>query len=90
MISRLGYVKLLNGDFKSTVTDIRPRIRCTVSWDIKYVPNIKKLVDDVNDLTKTAKEVSVKVKDDSKFLDIYEKSRELRNIIRTHIRNQVP
>ena len=84
----VGDIKVKNG-IKSTVTDIDPESGA-VSWDIKYVPNIEKLVDDVNDLTKTAKEVSVKVKDDSKFLDIYEKSRELRNIIRTHIRNNYP
>jgi hypothetical protein len=74
---------------KSTVTDIDSETGA-VSWDIKYVPNIEKLVDDVNDLTKTAKEVAVKTKEDSKFLDIYEKSKELRNIIRTHVRNQYP
>jgi len=78
-----------DGDFKSTVTDINPETG-TVSWDIKSIPNIGKLVDDVNDLTITAKEVSVKVKEDSKFLDIYEKSKELRNTIRTHIRNKYP
>jgi hypothetical protein len=76
-------------DIKTTVTDINSETGA-ISWDVKYVPNIGKLVDDVNDLTKTAKEVSVKAKDDSKFLDIYEKSRKLRNTIRTHIRNQYP
>jgi hypothetical protein len=84
----VGDVKINNGT-KSTITAIDPETGA-ISWDIKYVPNIEKLVDDVNDLTKTAKEVAVKTKEDSKFLDIYEKSKELRNIIRTHVRNQYP
>jgi hypothetical protein len=85
---KVGDIKTGSG-VKTTVTDIDSETGA-VSWDVKYVPNIDKLVDDVNDLTKTAKEVSVKAKDDSKFIDIYEKSRELRNIIRTHIRNKYP
>ena len=35
----------------------------------KYVPNIEKLVDDVNDLTKTAKEVAVKTKEENFTVD---------------------
>jgi hypothetical protein len=85
---KVGDIKTGSG-IKTTVTDIDSETGA-ISWDVKYVPNIDKLVDDVNDLTKTAKEVSVKAKDDSKFIDIYEKSRELRNIIRTHIRNNYP
>ena len=84
----VGDVKINNGT-KSTITAIDPETGA-ISWDIKSIPNISKLVDDVNDLTKTAKEVAVKTKEDSKFLDIYEKSKELRNIIRTHVRNQYP
>ena len=85
---KVGDIKTGSG-VKTTVTDIDSETGA-VSWDVKYVPNIEKLVDDVNDLTKTAKEVAVKTKEDSKFLDIYEKSKELRNIIRTHVRNQYP
>ena len=84
----VGDIKTGSG-VKTTVTDIDSETGA-VSWDVKYVPNIEKLVDDVNDLTKTAKEVAVKTKEDSKFLDIYEKSKELRNTIRTHVRNQYP
>jgi len=84
----VGDIKTGSG-VKTTVTDIDSETGA-VSWDVKYVPNIEKLVDDVNDLTKTAKEVAIKVKEDSKFLDIYEKSKELRNTIRTHVRNQYP
>lgn len=85
---KVGDIKTGSG-VKTTVTDIDSETGA-VSWDVKYVPNIEKLVDDVNDLTKTAKEVAVKTKEDSKFLDIYEKSKELRNTIRTHVRNQYP
>ena len=74
---------------KSTVTDIDPETGA-VSWDIDYIPNIDKLVEDSIDLVNTAKGVYQKVKDDKKFLDIYEQARSLRNTIRTHVRNNYP
>ncbi len=74
---------------KSTVTDIDPETGA-VSWDIDYIPNIDKLVEDSIDLVNTAKGVYQKAKDDKKFLDIYEQARQLRNVIRTHVRNNYP
>jgi len=74
---------------KSTVKDINPTTGA-ISWEIDYIPNMTKLVEDVDELTKTAKGVYQKAKDDKKFLDIYEQARSLRNTIRTHIRNHYP
>ena len=42
------------------------------------------------ELANTAKGVYQKAKDDKKFLDIYEQAKQLRNTIRTHIRNNYP
>ena len=79
----------VNGGVKSVVTDKDPNTGA-ISWSIDYVPNLTKLVEDVDELTKTAKGVYQRAKDDKKFLDIYEQARSLRNTIRTHIRNNYP
>jgi hypothetical protein len=79
----------VTGGVKSVVTDKDPDTGA-ISWSIDYVPNLTKLVEDVDELTKTAKGVYQKVKDDKKFLDIYEQARSLRNTIRTHVRNNYP
>jgi hypothetical protein len=79
----------VSGGVKSVVTDKDPTTGA-ISWSIDYVPNLTKLVEDVDELTKTAKGVYQKVKDDKKFLDIYEQARSLRNTIRTHVRNNYP
>ena len=79
----------VSGGVKSVVTGKDPDTGA-ISWSIDYVPNLSKLVEDVDELTKTAKGVYQKAKDDKKFLDIYEQARSLRNTIRTHIRNNYP
>jgi hypothetical protein len=84
----IGDTKVTRG-VKSVVTDKDPNTGA-ISWSIDYVPNLSKLVEDVDELTKTAKGVYQKAKDDKKFLDIYEQARSLRNTIRTHIRNNYP
>ena len=84
----VGDVKVDNG-VKSTVTDIDPNTG-SISWDVDYIPNIDKLVEDAMELVKTAKGVYQKTKGDKKFLDIYEQARQLRNVIRTHVRNNYP
>ena len=84
----VGDIEFDNGT-KSTVTNIDPETGA-VSWDIDYIPNIDKLVEDSIDLVNTAKGVYQKAKDDKKFLDIYEQARQLRNVIRTHVRNNYP
>jgi len=84
----VGDVKVDNGT-KSTVTDIDSTTGA-ISWSIQQIPNIDKLVEDVDELTSTAKKVYQKAKDDKKFLEIYQEARSLRNVIRTHVRNNYP
>ena len=84
----VGDVKVDNG-VKSVVTDKDPTTGA-ISWSIDYVPNLTKLVEDSMELADTAKGVYQKAKDDKKFLDIYEQAKQLRNTIRTHVRNNYP
>ena len=84
----VGDVKVDNGT-KSTVTDINPTTGA-ISWSISQIPNIDRLLDESDALVDTAKGVYPKVKDDKVFLDIYKQARSLRNIIRTHTRNNYP
>jgi len=77
------------GGVKSIVTDKDP-VTGAISWSIDYVPNLSKLVEDSMELASTAKGVYQKAKDDKKFLDIYEQAKQLRNVIRTHVRNNYP
>ena len=84
----VGDTKVDNG-VKSVVTGKDPNTGA-ISWSIDYVPNLTKLVEDSMELANTAKGVYQKAKDDKKFLDIYEQAKQLRNIIRTHVRNNYP
>ena len=84
----VGDVKV-DGGVKSVVTGKDPETGA-ISWSIDYVPNLTKLVEDSMELASTAKGVYQKAKDDKKFLDIYEQAKQLRNIIRTHVRNNYP
>ena len=84
----IGDVKV-DGGVKSVVTDKDPETGA-ISWSIDYVPNLTKLVEDSMELAATARGVYQKAKDDKKFLDIYEQSKQLRNTIRTHVRNNYP
>ena len=84
----IGDTKVDNGT-KSTVTDINPTTGA-ISWSISQIPNIDRLLDESDDLVATAKGVYTKVKDDKVFLDIYKQARSLRNVIRTHTRNNYP
>ncbi len=79
----------VTGGVKSVVTDKDPTTGA-ISWSIDYVPNLSKLAEDSMELASTAKGVYQKAKDDKKFLDIYEQAKQLRNIIRTHVRNNYP
>ena len=84
----VGDVKVSDG-VKSTVTDIDSTTGA-ISWSISQIPNIDRLLDESDALVKTAKGVYTKVKDDKVFLDIYQQARSLRNVIRTHTRNNYP
>tara|TARA_Y100000385_G_scaffold195437_1_gene202299 strand:- start:236 stop:847 length:612 start_codon:yes stop_codon:yes gene_type:complete len=84
----VGDIKVDNG-IKSTVTDVDD-VTGAITWDILQIPNIDKLLDEADDLVQTAKGVYTKVKNDKVFLEIYEQARKLRNVIRTHTRNNYP
>lgn len=86
--AKVGDVRIDNG-VKSTVTNIDSETGA-ISWDVDYLPDVGELVKDANELAKTSKEVAVKAKNDSKFRDIYDDAKLLRNKIRTHIRNNYP
>lgn len=86
--AKVGDVRIDNG-VKSTVTNIDSETGA-ISWDVDYLPDVGELVKDANELAKTSKEVAVKAKNDSKFRDIYDDVKVLRNKIRTHIRNNYP
>jgi len=79
----------VTGGVKSVVTGKDPETGA-ISWSIDYVPNLTKLVEDSTELVDTAKSVYQRAKDDKKFLDIYEQAKQLRNVIRTHVRNNYP
>jgi hypothetical protein len=61
-----------------------------VEWDVNYLPNFEELFEIATELAKISKGVYVKAKNDPKFREIYEESSNLRNKIRTHIRNEYP
>ena len=84
----IGDVKI-DGGVKSIVTDKDPNTGA-ITWSIDYVPNLTKLVEDSMELADTAKGVYQKAKDDKMFLNIYEEAKQLRNTIRTHVRNNYP
>jgi len=86
--AKVGDVKVDNG-VKSTITNIDSETGA-ISWDVDYIPDVGELVKDANELAKTSKEVAVKAKNDSKFRDIYDDVKLLRNKIRTHVRNNYP
>ena len=78
-----------DGGTKFTVLDIDSETG-SVEWETKSLPNYEKLMEDSTNLVDTAKGVFQKSKDDSKFRDIYEDSKVIRNKIRTHLRNEYP
>ena len=78
-----------DGGTKYTVLSIDDETG-SVEWETKSLPNYEKLMEDSTNLVDTAKGVFQKSKDDSKFRDIYEDSKVIRNKIRTHLRNEYP
>jgi hypothetical protein len=84
----IGDIKV-DGGVKSKVTNVDSNTGA-ITWNIEYVPNLSKLVEDSMELVTTAKGVYQKAKDDKVFLDIYKQAKELRNLIRTHVRNNYP
>ena len=84
----IGDTKISNG-VKYTVVDIDSETGA-VKWDIDYLPNFEELFETSSELVEVSKGVYLKTKVDSKFRTIYEDAKNLRNKIRTHIRNEYP
>jgi hypothetical protein len=78
-----------DGGIESTITDIDSETG-RISWDINYLPDFEELFANATDLVVTAKGVYTKAKTDDKLRLIYDEARVLRNMIRTHIRNEYP
>ena len=85
---RVGDIDYSDG-IKSTVSDVDSETG-TVTWDIKYTPNLEKLFDNLRELVKTAQGVKNKLQDDSKFEEILSTSKSLFNKTRTHLRKNYP
>ena len=78
-----------DGDTKFTVTSINKETGA-VKWEVKKLPAFDKLFDDSTELVDTAKGVYQKAKDDNVIKQIYSLSKDIRNKIRTHLRNDYP
>ena len=86
-VGKITYSK--DGDTKFTVTDIDDETG-KISWKVEKLPSYEELFNDSTELVDTAKGVRNEAKGDSVFRDIYERAKTLRNIIRTHLRNEYP
>jgi hypothetical protein len=85
---KIGDTKISRG-VKYTVSGIDKETG-GIKWDVDYLPNLTELFDTVSELVTVSKGVYLKAKDDTKFREIYEEARNLKNKIRTHIRNEYP
>ena len=87
---RVGQVNISDdGQRKSEIVDIDSETG-QVSWKITQLPGFDKLYDELTDLVSTAKRTYVKTKDDIKFREFYDEIRDIRNKVRTHLRNEYP
>ena len=78
-----------DGDTKFTVTAVDPNTGA-VSWDILNLPSFEQLFKTLDKAISTSRGVYTKVKQDTKFRDIYDEIRKIRNSYRTHLRNEYP
>ena len=78
-----------DGDTKFTVTSIDKETG-GIEWKVKKLPAFDKLFDDATELVDTAKGVYQRVKDDNVIKQIYTLSKDIRNKVRTHLRNDYP
>jgi len=85
---RVGDTQVSKG-IKYTVTDIDKETG-KISWDVDYLPNLTQLFDATTELTNVSKKVYQKAKKDPKFREIYEDAKDIKNKIRTHVRNEYP
>ena len=81
---KVGDIKT-SGGIVTTVTAIDPQTN-SVSWDVDYSADYKKLFNDITDLMNTAREVA-DITDEAFFRDHYLDIRKRRNELRTYLRN---
>ena len=78
-----------DGDTKFTVTAVDDHTGA-VSWDILNLPSFEQLFKTLDKAISSSRGVYTKVKQDTKFRDIYDEIRKVRNSYRTHLRNEYP
>jgi hypothetical protein len=78
-----------DGRTKFTVTDIDD-VTGRISWKVETLPGIEKLFDDVNTAYNSSKVTAKKLKEDPKFEETFQQLKQIRNSIRTHVRNEYP
>ena len=78
-----------DGDTKFTVVDVDDQTGA-VQWDILNLPSFEKLFTTLDKAITTSRGVYTKLKTDTKFRDIYDEIRKIRNSYRTHMRNEYP
>jgi uncharacterized FlaG/YvyC family protein len=78
-----------DGRTKFTVTDIDD-VTGRVSWKVETLPGIEKLFSDVDTAYNSSKITAKKLKEDPKFEEAFQQLKQIRNSIRTHVRNEYP
>jgi len=82
---KVGDIEKSEGGIITTVTAIDPETN-SVSWDVEYSADYKKLFKDITDLMDTAKNVA-DITNEPFFRDHYLDIRKRRNELRTYLRN---
>lgn len=82
---KVGDVKI-EGGIKTTVTDINPRTGA-VSWDVEYAADYLKLYQQVQQLFKTVEKAARQSNAEPFIKDWGKDVRQLRNSLRTYLRN---
>jgi hypothetical protein len=82
---KVGDVKI-EGGIKTTVTDINPKTGA-VSWDVEYAADYLKLYQQVQNLFKTVEKASRQSNAEPFIKDWGQDVRQLRNSLRTYLRN---
>ena len=78
-----------DGRTKFTVTDIN-KATGKISWKVETLPGIEKLFSDVDKAYNSSKITAKKLKEDPKFEEAFQQLKQIRNSIRTHVRNEYP
>ena len=83
-MAKIGDKETKNG-IETTVTNIDQETG-QITWAVDYAPDYKKLFKEVTEMLETAKEIALAT-DEKFFKDHYNDVRQLRNQLRTYLRN---